>query len=83
METKTQELTFEAFQDTLSEILQINKEVITKDANIYQEIGIDSLGLVNLGGKIQKKYEIEIPPAVIVEVRTVGDFFEEVKKLVN
>jgi acyl carrier protein len=78
-----QELTFEEFQEIIVEILGVKKDIITKDAVIYQEIGIDSLGLVNLGTKIQQKYDIEIPPAVIVEIRTIGEFYNKVRQLVE
>lgn len=76
-----QKLKFEEFQDTIVDMLGIEKEVITKEAVIYNEIGIDSLGLVNLGVKIQKKYNIEIPSASIVEIRTVGELYDIINNL--
>ena len=81
--TLTSELTFQQFQETLAELLQMDIELIREDAVIYQEIGIDSLGLVNLGVKVQKKFGIQIPPSVMVEVKTIGDFYNIVKKLVK
>ena len=78
-----QDIDFCEFRKTVSEILGIDESEINEESVIYQDIGIDSLGLVNLGIKIQKVYEIEIPPAVMVEVRTVGDFYYNVRELVQ
>lgn len=77
----SQKLKFEDFQETIVEMLGIEKEFVTKEAIIYNEIGIDSLGLVNLGVKLQKKYNIEIPSASIVEIKTVGEFYDIVNNL--
>jgi acyl carrier protein len=77
------EFLFEEFQSLVSELLGMEKEIIKKEAIIYQDIGIDSLGLVNLGVKIEKQLEISLPAAETVDVKTVGEFFELVKKLVD
>ena len=78
-----QDIDFIEFRKAISELLGIDESEINEESVIYQDIGIDSLGLVNLGIKIQKIYEIEIPPAVMVEVRTIGDFYYNVKELVQ
>jgi acyl carrier protein len=80
---RTKPLSFEEFQATVAELLDIDKDIIRKDAVIYQEIGIDSLGLVTLGVKFQKAYGIEIAPASIVDIRTVGQFYDVLKALVD
>jgi acyl carrier protein len=77
------QLEFDEFKKVLSDILGISIEEIKFESVIYQDIGIDSLGLVNLGTKIQKIYDIEIPPAIIVDVKTIGDLYDCVKSVIE
>ena len=76
-------LTFEEFQIVVSNLLGIEKSEIKKESIIYQDIGIDSLGLVNLGTKIQKIYKISISAASMIEVLTIGEFYNAIKTLVE
>lgn len=77
------ELTFEKFSKLVAELLGIEAELIAEDANIYNDIGIDSLGLVSLGVKIQDRFDIQISAAELIEVRTVGEFYQTIKRYVD
>jgi acyl carrier protein len=76
-------LGFEEFQAVVSEFLGIDPKDIRRESSIYQDIGIDSLGLVNLGVKIQKKFNIAIPAAAVIEIRTAGELYEAIRGLVE
>lgn len=77
------ELTFEEFKDVVGKILGSDASGLRKDVNIHQEFGIDSLGLVTLGNKLEDHYDIEIPAADMVSYQTVGEFYECTKRLVD
>lgn len=76
------EIPFEKVQDLIAKELGVEKGEITRETNLYQDLGIDSLGIVSLGIRLQSELKVNIPPAVVVEVRNVGEFYEQLKKLV-
>ena len=76
-------LSFEEFQTVVAGFLGVDSKDIRRESGIYQDIGIDSLGLVNLGVKLQKKLNIAIPAAAVIEIRTVGELYEAVRGVVE
>ena len=78
-----EELSFESFKDIVSEILGVDANEINKDLDIYDEFRIDSLALVSFGKKIEEKLNIELYAADMVSLRTVGEFYESVDKVLK
>jgi acyl carrier protein len=76
-------LSFEEFQSVVAGFLGVEPREIQCQSSIYQDIGIDSLGLVNLGTKIQKKFNISIPAAAVIEIRKMGELYEAIRILVE
>jgi len=76
-------LDFQEFRTIVGGFLGLEVSDLRPESNIYQEIGIDSLGLVNLGVKIQKRFGITIPAAAVIEIRTIGELYEAIRTLVE
>lgn len=77
----TKEIIFQEIKD------YINKEVscnilITKETKI-QELGLDSLDLVDLVFLLEKKINYQIPDEYIIKIKTINDLIEIVFKFNN
>lgn len=73
-------VTWNEFVDLVVEYLGISKEEITEKTNIYNELGIDSLGIVSLGMKLQYNYKVTVPLSEVSGITTLGGMLEVLNK---
>ena len=59
----TREEIIEKVIETLSEEFEVEQEVITPDAVIYDTLQLDSLSLVDLVAVVQYTFKVKIPVA--------------------
>lgn len=63
--------------DKLKEILYENTGLtnveITKETNLKNDLGLNSLDLANLACAIEEKFDIEIPDEYLPQIKTVND----------
>ena len=64
--------TFEKVCDIISRRFEINEIKISTDTT-WEEIGADSIDLVDLISEIEDEFEISIPDESIEDLKTVGD----------
>ena len=64
--------TFEKVCDIISRRFEINEMKISTDTT-WEEIGADSIDLVDLISEIEDEFEISIPDEAIEDLKTVGD----------
>jgi acyl carrier protein len=55
--------------------------VISDNTNIVQDLGLDSLGVMNFCMALEDKFNISIPLDRIADVRTIGDLARTVQEL--
>lgn len=72
----------EKIQDIISEVLNIEKEIITEDTKFVDDLGADSLDIFQIVMGIEEEFDIEIDNEEIEKIATVGDVIEEIKKIV-
>lgn len=53
--------------------LGVDAGEVTKDANILDDLGADSLDVVELVMALEDAFDIEVPDEDVEEIRTVGD----------
>ncbi len=53
--------------------LGVNEEEVTKEASFTDDLGADSLDVVELVMAFEEKFGIEIPDEDVEQLRTVGD----------
>lgn len=71
---------FDKVRDILAEQLDIDEDLITLDASIVDDLGADSLDIVDLVMSLEDEFDTEIPDEAIENIKTVGDivhFIEE------
>ncbi len=53
--------------------LGVKPAEVTKDASILDDLGADSLDVVELVMTLEEAFDIEIPDDAVEEMRTIGD----------
>ncbi|MBR5922302.1 MAG: acyl carrier protein [Clostridia bacterium] len=72
-------MVFESIKTILSEQLEVNPDIITMDTNIADELGADSLDVVELLMAIEEEFEVEIPDEEIESLKTVGSVVDYIQ----
>ena len=71
----------EKIQAMLAEALNLPIEKVTPDAKIVDDLGADSLDLVELLSQLEDEYGITIPDEEVESLVTVADVAAELEKL--
>lgn len=66
-------MTFEKIRDILAEQLDVPADSITMDSSIKDDLGADSLDIVDLAMSLEDEFDLEIPDEAVEGIRTVGD----------
>jgi acyl carrier protein len=70
----------EKVQEALVNQLGIDAEDITEDSKIMEDLGADSLDVIELVMILEEEFDMEIPDSDIEELSTVGDVVEYIKE---
>ena len=60
-------------RDIIAEQLGVNPEQVIPEAKFIEDLGADSLDIVELVMEFEKEFDIEIPDEDAEKLRTVGD----------
>lgn len=71
----------EKIQEMLAEALNLPVEKVTAEAKIVDDLGADSLDVVELLSRLEDEYGIVIPDDDVEGLVTVGDVAAELEKL--
>jgi len=71
---------FEKIKVILSEQFDVTEETITQDTNISEDLGADSLDVVDIIMSVEDEFEIEVPETEVENIRTVGQLVSYVEK---
>jgi acyl carrier protein len=71
---------FEKLKDIIAEQLSVEVDEVKMDSNIQDDLGADSLDVVDLITTIEDEFDISIPDEAVEEIKTVGDIVNYVEK---
>ena len=71
---------FEKLKDIIAEQLSVEADEVTMDSNIQDDLGADSLDVVDLITTIEDEFDLSIPDEAFEEIKTVGDIVNYVEK---
>ncbi len=71
----------EKLQEIISEVLNIETNLITEDSKFVDDLGADSLDVFQIIMGIEEELDLEIDNEDIENIETVGDVMEEINKL--
>lgn len=73
-------MVFEKVKAILSEQFDVEEEKITAETNIADDLGADSLDVVDLLMSIEDEFEIEIPDNEVENLKTVGELVKYIEE---
>lgn len=74
---------FATLLSALVELFELDAERVTLDANLYEDLEIDSIDAVDLIDHIKRQTGRKLAAEEFKSVRTVGDVVEAVYRLIN
>ena len=73
-------MTFEKVRDILVEELDLDVDEVTMESNIREDLGADSLDMVDLIMSIEDAFEVKVEENDAVNIKTVGDIVSYIGK---
>lgn len=64
---------FEKLQEIVAEVMNVDREDVTPDTKFADDLGADSLDVVQIVMAIEDEFDVEIPTEEIEKIVTVGD----------
>ena len=76
-------MVFDKIREILAEQLDADAEEMTADTSIAEDLGADSLDVVELLMSSEDEFEVEIPDEEIENLKTIGDVVEYIQNNMN
>ena len=73
-------MVFDKLKEIIVEQLGVEEDVVTTEANIQEDLGADSLDIVDLIQTIEDEYDLSIPDEAVEEIKTVNDIVNYIEK---
>ena len=71
---------FEKLKDIIAEQLSVEADEVNLDSIIQDDLGADSLDVVDLITTIEDEFDLSIPDEAVEEIKTVGDIVNYIEK---
>jgi acyl carrier protein len=81
LEDASEKELLEQLTKILSEEFDIDASAVNADANMYEDLGIDSIDAVDLIVRLRELTGKRVPPEDFKTVRTVGDIVQVIRSL--
>ena len=69
--------------EIVCEHLAVNKEQVTRNTNFIEDIGADSLDIVELIMELEEEFDIQIPDDQAEKIKTVGEAVDYIDQAVK
>jgi acyl carrier protein len=73
-------MVFEKVRLIIVEQLDVDEEKVTLTANIQDDLGADSLDIVDLVMSFEEEFDMEIPDTQVETIKTVGDIVKYIEE---
>jgi len=74
---------FDKMKEILAEQFDVDPDTITEDTDLMNDLGADSLDLVELIMTLEEEYGVSATDESVYEHKTVGDISKYIETLVN
>ena len=75
-------MVFEKVKEILCDQLDVDAKDVTMEASITEDLGADSLDLVDLVMSLEDEFDIEVPDEEVESIKTVGDIVRYIEQSV-
>lgn len=72
-------MVFDKVKEIIVEQLDVDAEKVTTNANIQDDLGADSLDVVDLVMSLEEEFDVEIPDEAVEGIKTVGDIVKYIE----
>ena len=76
-------MAFDKIKDIIVEQLDVEEDAVTMEASITDDLGADSLDVVDLVMSIEESFDVEIPDEEVENIKTVGDIVKYIENKVE
>ena len=67
-------MVFEKLKDMIVDQLSVDADSVTMEANITEDLGADSLDVMDLISSIEDEFDMSIPDEAVENIKTEGSF---------
>lgn len=71
---------FEKLKEVIADVLNVDTEEITMDTTFVDDLGADSLDVVQITMMLEEEFDIEFDPELVDKIVTVADAVELLKE---
>ena len=75
-------MVFEKVRSILCDQLDVSEETVTMESSIAEDLGADSLDVVDLIMSLEDEFDLEVPDEQVENVKTVGDLVRFIEQSV-
>lgn len=72
-------MVFDKVKSIIIDQLDVDEEKVTMGANIADDLGADSLDIVDLIMSFEEEFDLEIPDDQVENIKTVGDIVKYIE----
>ena len=72
-------MVFEKLKEIIALQLEIDGETLTPETKILEDLGTDSLDVVEMLMSVEDEFDVEIPDEKIEDLKTIGDVVEYIQ----
>ena len=65
-------MVFDKVKELIAEQLDVDADTVTVTSNIQDDLGADSLDVVDLVMSLEEEFDMEIPDEAVANIKTVG-----------
>ena len=66
-------MVFDKLKEIIMDQLDVEEDEVTMDANIQEDLGADSLDIVDLVMSVEEEFDLKIEDEDVEKIKTVGD----------
>ena len=71
---------FDKVKSIIVDQLDVDEDKVTLNANIQDDLGADSLDIVDLVMSVEDEFDLEIPDDQVENIKTVGDVVKYIEE---
>ncbi len=72
-------MVLEKVKSIIADQLDVEEDKVVAEASITEDLGADSLDVVDLIMSIEEEFDIEIPDEAVEDIKTVGDIVKYIE----
>ena len=77
------QMVFDKVKEIIVDQLECDEDQVTMEASITEDLGADSLDVVDLVMSIEENFDVEIPDEDVEGIKTVGDIVKYIESKVE